>query len=130
MVDVLINIGNWLKELWKTKGGVFVLGVLFGFIPTTLSSYVLYRDILYIEHKLKLNEKETLKWRERAFNSENACLEKMKIMLEFLKSLEEAYEKDKEETQIIIDTQTKQLKNYQKISKNLHTLNKNISSSL
>lgn len=119
-------MGNWIRELVKTKAGIFVLGLMFGLAPTLVTIHILYKDNGVKEVSIKELKSEKNKWQEKAFNAEASCLDKMRELAGFFKDLENLYKKEEVVSKKNLQTQKKHIRKYEKIIKKLNKMDKKL----
>ena len=129
MIDYILKIGDWIQEKSKTMSGVFVLGILIGATAPSTAAYVIYLDgqhkdkrIVELYDDIKKTEKDKDEWQNRAFDSESACLAKMKEMATFFNDLDDMYKDNKDVSSNKISKEEKELQEYKKVTKKLTNL--------
>jgi hypothetical protein len=129
MIDYILKIGDWIQEKSKTMSGVLVLGILIGAITPSTATYVIYLDgqhkdkrIIELYGDVKKIEKDKDEWQNRAFDSESACLAKMKEMATFFNDLDDMYKDNKDISSNKVNKEEKELQEYKKVIKNLTNL--------
>lgn len=126
MLKGIKDMGNWVRDLVKTKGGVFVLGLMFGLAPTLVIIHTLYKNEEVKDTSIKQLKSEKIKWQEKAFNAEASCLDKMREMASFFKDLEKLYKKEEVTSKKNLQTEKKHIKKYENITKKLNKMDKRL----
>lgn len=129
MIDYILKIGDWIQEKSKTMSGVFVLGIMIGATAPSTAAYVIYLDgqhkderIVELYGDIRKAEKDKDEWQNRAFNSESACLAKMKEMATFFNDLDDMYKDNKDIASNKVSKEEKELQEYKKVTKKLTNL--------
>lgn len=133
MIDVIVKSADWLQEKIKTKSGIFIFGIIIGAIPSGFMMYTM-KDSLNDKDKIIENWQvredriisEKNQWQERAFNSEQACLERLKEMAHFFNDLETFYKKEEEARREQLIFERQKLNKYESISSQLNVIKKDL----
>lgn len=101
MIETIIKFGNWIAKVIKKPSGAVAIVFMVSIFPVALAFYIGYYELerknnLLIEQKkeIQLQIERTQIWQEKAFSSEQSCLQKIREISKFFEEIKNNYKKE------------------------------------